>query len=114
MGPFNGLLRANQAPVAAASGANDLRPASFVSELADALNPMAPESYQLPEAETPPAITDRRPRRKYRTPPAPKRYQLNVRVSAEHRGAIKRYAKQHRIKVWEAVELAIATLTREQ
>jgi hypothetical protein len=35
-------------------------------------------------------------------------------VSAEHRGAIKRYAKQHRIKLWQAVELAIATLTREQ
>jgi hypothetical protein len=114
MGLSNGLLRANQAPVAAPSGANDLRPASFVAELADALNPMAPESYQLPAAEKPPATADSRPRRKYRATPAAKCYQLNVRVSAEHRGDIKRYAKQHRIKVWEAVELAIATLTREQ
>jgi hypothetical protein len=114
MGLFNGLLRANQAPVAAPSSANDLRPASFVSELADALNPMTSDSYQLPEAETLPAIADSRPRRHYRATPAARRYQLNVRVSAEHRGVIKRYAKQHRIKVWEAVELAIATLARDQ
>jgi hypothetical protein len=114
MGLFNGLLRANQAPAATQSGANDLYPASFVAELADALNPMAPESYQLPQAETPPTIADSKPRRKYRAPPAAKRYQLNVRVSAEHRTAIKRYARQHRIKLWEAVELAITTLTRGQ
>jgi hypothetical protein len=75
---------------------------------------MAPESYQLPEADRPPAIADSRPRRKYRVTPAAKRYQLNVRVSAEHRRAIKSYAKQHRIKIWAAVELAIATLTRGQ
>jgi hypothetical protein len=114
MGLFNGLLRANQAPVAAPSGANALRPASFVSELADALNPMAPESYQLPEAETPPAIADSRPRRRHRGTAAARRYQLNVRVGAELRTAIKRYARQRRIKVWEAVELAIATLTSRQ
>jgi hypothetical protein len=72
------------------------------------------QGYQLTEAETLPAIADSRRRRKYRATPAARRYQLNVRVSAEHRGTIKRYAKQHRIKVWEAVELAIATLTREQ
>ena len=110
MSLFSEISRPVQEPVAAPSDINEMIHAGYVDVIAGALKPPTQLAYQPSAPETERALAASRPRRQYRASSGGESYQLNVRVNGEERAAIKRYARQNRITVADAVRRAIAAL----
>src|SRR5262245_29566848 len=114
MGLLRGLLRPTQAPVAASSNINVLAELFADAISADAAKPAQQLAFLPSLADTPKLLADSRPRRVFGGSTRARRVQLNVRVSAERRAELRRYAKAHRLGIGEAVDLAIARLVAPQ
>ena len=107
---FSEISRPAQESVAAPSDINEMIRAGYIDVISGALNPPQQLAFQPSAPETGRALAASMPRRQYRASSGSKSYQLNVRVSGEERAAIKRYARQNRITVADAVRRAIAAL----
>lgn len=93
---------------------NDIGGLGYVGDIAAALNSLPELDEQAPVRVLAASRQAKRQSRQYRASSEGRRYQLNVRVNGEERAAVRRYARQHRITVTDAMRAAIALLTAPQ
>lgn len=114
MALFSGLFGTRQAQVAVPRYPNDLDGESVGDVLARALNTPPALAYLPQPASTPKKRAARPPKVHSHAPAMGRRYQLNVRISGERRAELRQFARQKRITITDAVDLAIAELVQRQ